>query len=64
MASGAMVHPCEFFFILHFAKNVAAVSLEKFFFLPKEQDPVFNLSSLIIPSRGEKFPKILTDQTY
>ena len=43
---------------------MAAVCLEKFFFLPKEQDPVFNLGSLIFPSRGEKFPKILSDQTY
>jgi hypothetical protein len=23
MASGAMLHPCEIFFVLHYAKNVA-----------------------------------------
>jgi hypothetical protein len=49
MASGAMVHPCEFFFVLNFAKNMAweQCSLSgKVFFPPKEQDPVFNLDSL------------------
>jgi hypothetical protein len=45
MASGAMVHHCEFFYFAFFAKNVGCS--EKFFSPPKEQDPVFNLDSLI-----------------
>ena len=50
MASGAMVYPCEFFFFLHFAKNVFwnnTVCPEKFFLPPNELGPVFNLYSLI-----------------
>jgi hypothetical protein len=48
MASGAMVHPCEFFLfcilqrILHFAKNVFwnnAVCPEKFFSRQKSKTP-------------------------
>jgi hypothetical protein len=48
MASGAMVHPCEFFLccilqrILHFAKNVFwnnAVCPEKFFSSQKSKTP-------------------------
>jgi len=49
MASGAIVHPCVSFLILHFAKNVALEQRMsgKVIFPPKEQDPVFNLDSLM-----------------
>ena len=50
MASGAMVHPCEFFLFcilqrMRLGNN--ADCPEKFFSPPKEQDPVLNLDSLI-----------------
>jgi hypothetical protein len=51
------------FFILHFAKNVAweQRSLSgKVFFPPKEQDPVFNLDSLICSAHERQlFDKLL-----
>jgi hypothetical protein len=50
MASGAMVHPCEFFLFCILQRmwlGNNAVCPEKFFSPPKEQDPIFNLGSLM-----------------
>jgi hypothetical protein len=43
MASGAMVHPCEFFDFVAWEQRSLS---RKVLFPPKEQDPVFNLDSL------------------